>query len=760
MEIIVKTGRNGACPCGSGKKFKRCCGQRQLKASDFPCEIKGADLETQLPPTDLNHLVLNMRAQRYLEVERAALKLVIQHPNSGVVWKFLGVSLGMQGKEALLALEKAASLLPIDAESHFNLGIALRVAGRVNDSVRCFEQALKVKPNFSVAQLALGDALGSLGQLNAAVASYRLALENEPHLLDAHNKLGNALIDLGRPDDAVVSYLKALEIEPDNAEVHSNLGFALLKLRNLPEAVLHLRRAIAKRPNLAAAHTNLGNAYRELGELDEALACHRRALAIQPRLAEAGINLGNVLRDLGQHDAAIASYRHVIEIEPHLAAGHCNLGAAMRDLGRISDAERCFRHALLLKPDYAEAHSNLGVVLRLQNRILEAEASCQKAREIDSNLAAAMVLSAELHADKGQFDAAEDQFNHALEIEPNSAEAWAGIASLRKLTENDVTWLTQAQRMVSQRLPPRQEVLLRYAIGKYFDDVRDYPKAFANYQRANELTKLCTAKHDKQLLSQVVSRTIQRYNSKWTSHAASTAAASARPVFVVGMPRSGTSLSEQILAAHPEVFGAGELPFWSQASLHYESSTVNGNTIDNFVAKLGREYLQNLHDLSPDALRVVDKMPSNFLVLGLIHSALPNARIIHMRRNPIDTCLSIYFQNFDVAHSYAYDLDDLAHYYTEYLRLMRYWSSSLPKHAMIEVPYEGLVDDPEAWSRKMIDFIGLRWDSRCLEFNRVNRAVVTRSRWHVRQPISKSSVERWRNYQNFIGPLLRLLPPA
>jgi hypothetical protein len=149
-------------------------------------------------------------------------------------------------------------------------------------------------------------------------------------------------------------------------------------------------------------------------------------------------------------------------------------------------------------------------------------------------------------------------------------------------------------------------------------------------------------------------------------------------------------------------------------------------------------------------------MPSNFLFLGLIHAALPNARIIHMRRNPIDTCLSIYFQNFDVAHSYANDVEDLAHYYTEYLRLMKHWSLSLPQYAMMDVPYEGLVDDQEAWSRKMVEFIGLPWDSRCLDFNRTNRVVVTRSRWQVRQVISKSSVERWRNYADFIGPLLRL----
>ncbi|HEY4442857.1 MAG TPA: tetratricopeptide repeat protein [Steroidobacteraceae bacterium] len=704
----------------------------------------------------MSQLVTDMRAQRYHEVERRARELLVQHPNSGIVWKFLGVSLGMQGKEALHALEKTATLLPDDAESHFNLGNAMRVAGRLEDAEGCYRRALSIRPDFAIAHVALGGVVGSRGQLDAAVVNYRRALEIDPDLADAHGNLGSALNDLGQPDAATASFRKALEIAPDVAETHSNLGNVLLQLGRPHEAVAHLRRALEIKPDFAAAHTNLGNALRGLGQFDDAVASHRRALEIQPDFAAAGINFGNALRDLGQYDAATASYRRVLEIEPHFAVAHCNLGGALRDLGRIGDAEACFRQALAVNPDYAEAHSNLGVVLRLQNRMVEAEASCRNAREIAPDLPAAIVLLAELQADKGQFAEAEELFKRAIAIEPDSAEAWAGIAGLRKMTANDSAWLTEAQRIASQRLPPRQEVHLRYAIGKYFDDVHDYAQAFANYRRANELTKLCTAKHDRRHLAQAVSLTVQHYDRQWMSQARGAATASARPVFIVGMPRSGTSLAEQILASHPAVFGAGELAFWSQASANYESSTLDVGSRERLIGRLGLDYLRQLEDLSPGAVRVVDKMPANFLFLGLIHAALPNARIIHMRRNPIDTCLSAYFQNFDLAHSYANDFEDLAHYYNEYLRLMKHWNSLLPKHAMMEVPYEGLVANQEAWSRKMVEFVGLPWDSRCIGFNQTNRAVVTRSRWQVRQIIDKSSVERWRNYEPFIGPLLRL----
>jgi hypothetical protein len=223
------------------------------------------------------------------------------------------------------------------------------------------------------------------------------------------------------------------------------------------------------------------------------------------------------------------------------------------------------------------------------------------------------------------------------------------------------------------------------------------------------------------------------------------------------MPRSGTTLAEQILASHPAVFGAGELTFWNDASARYPSSARNSDDSEHLIGKLAADYLELLAGLSPDALRVVDKMPANFTSLGLIHAALPNARIIHLRRNPLDTCLSIYFQHFKTSHAYANDLEDLALYYLEYLRLMQHWHSTLPVGSILDVPYEGLVDAQEEWTRKMLAFIDLPWDARCLDFHRTNRSVVTASKWQVRQKISTTSVGRWRNYEGFLGPLRPLV---
>jgi len=664
----MKIGRNDACPCGSGKKYKRCCGQTAAQSA------------APAPAHSVKQLLALMRAGRYAEVEQGARTLTAQAPDAGMAWKLLALALIRQGKAAGEALEKAAELLPRDAEVHFHLG----------------------------------NAWLTLGQLQAAAASYQRALGIDPGISQAHGNLGLALYNLGQLDQALACY----------------------------------RRSLALAPN-AAAHTNLGNALRDLGQFEEAIASHRRALDLEPGLAEARINLGNVLQDVGQINAAIASYRQALELQPSLAAAHNALGSALRRLGRIDEAEASFRRAVLHNPRSTEAHTNLAVVLRMQSRVEEAEQSVGTALKINPNHAASVQFCAELEADRGNFAAAEQRFRRAIEIAPTAVEAWAAIPGLKKMTSADADWMAVAERMAARSLPQRQEISLRYAMGKYFDDLGDFPQAFANYRRANELTQLSTPKHERRQMAEWVDRSMQRYGAAWMSPRGD-ALADARPIFIVGMPRSGTSLAEQILASHPAVFGAGELPFWSQASAAYEASQ------DRPLGTLGREYLQQLQRISPVAMHVVDKMPSNFLHLGLIHAALPNARIIHLKRDPIDTCLSIYFQDFDVAHSYANDLGDLADYYQAYLRLMRHWRGVLPAHALLDVPYEALVQDPATWSRRMLEFVALPWDARVLEIDQSRRAVTTRSRWQVRQKINNASVARWRNYREFIGPLAAL----
>jgi tetratricopeptide (TPR) repeat protein len=591
------------------------------------------------------------------------------------------------------------------------LGIALRMQSK--DALPALQRAAELLPDDAAAHNNLGNALGRCERWDDAVASYRRALALNPASAPAYNNLAYVLRALGRLDDAVASYQRALQIKPDYAEAHHNLGDAWQGLGRYDDAVSSYRRALALSPEFVEAHHNLGNALLELGQLDDAAASYRRALALNPNFAEAHNNLGNVLRSLGQLDNALASYRS----------------------------------ALAIRPDFAQAHSNLAIALRLAGQAAQAEASCHQALAIDRNLATTIAVLAELNADRGRFAEAEDLFTRAIAIAPETAEAWVGISRLRKMTADDAAWAAQAQHIAGS-LPPRREALLRYALGKYFDDRKDFEQAFANYRRANELTGRYRTRYHRQQVTQSVDLIIRTFDRAWLSRARLDANTSARPVFIVGMMRSGTTLAEQILASHRSVHGAGELVFWNGAA----ANTADSGALPGLAA----DYQRLLQTLSADALRVVDKMPGNFLHLGLIHAALPRAHVIHMRRNPIDTCLSIYFQHFEAFHSYATDLENLAHYYGEYLRLMQHWRSILPAQAMLDLPYEALVDDPEAWSRKMVEFIGLPWDPQCIDFHHTSRSVITASKWQVRQAISRSSVERWRNYERFVGPLRQL----
>lgn len=691
-ESNVKPGRNDPCPCGSGKKWKSCCGQL-ASGSQPQMPDNQASLE-DVPRAELERLIRLMDAGRYAELEEGAQELLGVRPQAGFVWQLLGIALSQQGKDALKVLATAAQLLPNDAVAHFNLG----------------------------------NALGRCGRLAEAAASYGRALAVQPLFAEALNSLGALQVELGRPDEAAVHCRRALQVRPDFADAHQTLGKALFQLGQPSEAVHSCRRAVQLKPDAEETHNSLGILLLKLARFEDAIASFRRALQISPEFVEAHANLANALRSIGRLDEAVASYERALRIEPH----------------------------------FVSAHTELATALRLQGRAAESEASCARALELNPDSAATLAVLAELRADHGRFTEAEALFQRAVSIDPESQDAWAGLARVRRMTPADGAWLEAAQHLADRGLPPQREVPLRYAIGKFFDDIEDFDRAFAHYRRANELARQCGPGHDRAQLTRTMDLIIRSHDRQWLARNSSAVVPSTRPVFIVGMLRAGTSLAEQILASHPAIFGAGELTFWSAelAAAICAATAVNAQQIqvsEARLAGLGNDYLERLQRLSADAARVVDKFPTNFLCLGLIHAVLPQARIIHLRRNPVDTCLSIYFQHFEVANTYANDLADLAHYYGEYRRLMQHWRAVLPASVLLEVPYEGLVQDPEGWTRKMLQFIDLPWNARCLDFHRTARTVVTASKWQVRQKIHTASVERWRHYQKFLGPLLPLL---
>jgi len=492
------------------------------------------------------------------------------------------------------------------------------------------------------------------------------------------------------------------------------------------------------------------------GGYAEAVDCYQQLLHQDPRNAVACNNLGNALWKMGRFGDAEAQYRRAVSIRGNYAEALCNLGTLLRASGRIIEAEMPLRQALKAKPTHLDSQISLGTTLFVLGRLSEARSILEKSLKLAPRSVDALVALGGVTAREGRFAESETMYRRALEIDPKAAAGWAGLAALRRMTTADADWLRGAQAAISAALEPLAESTLRYAIAKYYDDTGNFGRAFRSYQRGNELDKLRAQPYDRQAHSRFVDDLVRIYTPEALAAAHAGASDSDRPVFVVGMPRSGTSLTEQIIASHPAARGAGELGYWNLAVRKHEAALRQALPAEPLRRKLASGYASVLAQHGTKAWRVVDKATINSDYLGLIHSIFPRARIIYMRRDPIDTCLSCYFQQFSAVTSFTLDLSDLAHYYREHQRLVAHWRNVLPAGSFLEVPYEGLVTDQEKWTRRILEFIGLRWDDHCLNYHLTENTVMTASYWQVRQTLYHSSIGRWRNYQKFIGPLLEL----
>ena len=487
-------------------------------------------------------------------------------------------------------------------------------------------------------------------------------------------------------------------------------------------AVERLQEVVLIESNHGLAHTRLGEALSHLGRYPEAEQHFRRAIQLEPRRADAHLKLGLLLQWRGDFLGSETTLRRAAKLEPRSANVLTALGHTLNALDRPGDAQTCFEKALRLNPRTASALSGLGW----------------------------------LASTAGRFADAESLLHRALDADPDCTEAQVLLATQRRMTHEDSAWLENTQQMLRRSRTPLEEAKLRFALGKYFDDLASYRQAFDEYRQANELRKRVSAPYDRAERTSWVDDVIRLYSADRVAQQVERASDSERPVFVVGMMRSGTSLVEQIIASHPGAAGAGELQFWGMTAYKHPDILRRQPPDAAYTGKLADAYLKIIVQNRADAARVVDKTTANVDYVGLIHWVFPKARFIYMQRDPVDACLSCYFQDFTNAAAFAMDLGDLAHYYREHHRLVKHWRSVLPKEVFLEVPYAELVADQEGWSRRIIEFIGLEWDPKVLEFHKTERAVLTASNWQVRQKMYSSSVGRSKNYQKFIGPLLKL----
>jgi tetratricopeptide (TPR) repeat protein len=649
-----------------------------------------------------------------------------------------------QVEEALDAVEVLIKNYPNEPLLFNICGVFYKEIGQLNEAVKRFNKALTINPKYAEAYNNLGVTLQNLGLMDEAAKSYEKAIAFKPDYTEAHNNLGVTLQNLGLMDEAAKSYEKAISFKPDYIEAHNNLGNILLELRQLETAIESYEKVITIKPDYAEAHNNLGATLQELGRLDMAVKSYEKALAIKPDYAEAHNNLGATLQELGRLDMAVKSYEKALAIKPDYAEAHNNLGNILRELGQLDMAVKCYEKALAIKPDYAVAHYNLGVVLK----------------------------------EFGQRDTAVKSFEKALAIQPNYVKAHHSLSILKQFTETD-SQITLMQSLLSNsNLSQSDRIQLCFALAKANDNLGNQDELFkflheGNRLRKEELNYSLDKSKDlfsfiKELFSALPTVIDQSLSFKPSTKS---------PIFIVGMPRSGTTLVEQIISSHHAVHGAGELttlptligPIVKNHITHGSSiaSTTIGNKKMNIAntyslpeeafLSIREEYLDALSNLNAPESVITDKLPLNFQYIGFILSAFPEAKIVHLKRDARATCWSNY-QCFHLKkeNGFSYNLDDLAEFYVLYLEQMDFWHQLYPGK-IYDICYEDLTTHQEEETRKLLQYCELDWDENCLNFHKNPRAVKTASSLQVKQKMYQGSSEAWKKHASYLQPLIKAL---
>jgi tetratricopeptide (TPR) repeat protein len=507
--------------------------------------------------------------------------------------------------------------------------------------------------------------------------------------------MGQMLWRDGKQDEAIVTLEKALEINPDSIEALSNLGAVLFGERQMDRAEELLRHAYKLNPKHPDVLNNLAGVLTAGGEWDEALPLCRKALQMNPHSAELYFNLGRAAHKAERWEEAITAYSNGLKLQPNVTDAMSGLADAYNVMGRFEEAKRLYYQALELDPDEPAVHAGL---LELEER-------------------------------------------------PVMLERLERVEKLCAAPDTDKDG----------------KLSLSFALAKFLEKEGEYQRAFQYLEEGNRL-KRASYEYDQKKERESFDLVKSTFTREFFEQRSGYGVDSDMPIFILGMPRSGTTLIEQILASHPQVFGAGELTILRRAVtdrcapvkfMQYPEAAAEWGEEDFKV--LGEEYLQKLQEYTQDAARVIDKLPHNFFLLGLIHLAMPNAKVIHCRRDPVDNCLSIFKQNFKSIHKYAYDLEELGGHYRLYADLMLHWHEVLPEGFIFDLQYEEMVADQEGMSRKLLEFCGLPWDDNCLRFHETERAVRTASQSQVRKKIYSDSVELWRNYEKQLQPLIKAL---
>lgn len=650
---------------------------------------------------------------------------------------------------------------PHNVQALTGLALVAAQTGHLPPARELLLKALKVAPEDPTCLVNLGKIEISLGNVQAAHEALSQAVSFARRDAVAWNMLGWTQRRLGLAEEAEQSFRTAVRLDPRYGEALSNLGTALMLRGDADEEALKtLRKCARMAPGVYQPFMNMAILFARRGETDEAVAHGRKAVDLAPQAADAHFNLGKILHDAGRLEEAEAAYAEAVRLAPENPAFHNNLALVSEPLLKIDQAVAEAEQAVaLFKGRIGELHVNYLRTLVTQGRLEEAQERVRAFLEQEPGNPEMRLYEADIAARQGRFEDAQALYQALLDEDAGNARALRGIARTTKLKPDHPAFAQMEAAAENAATPLEERVDVYFAIGKAYDDIGDSDRAFLYYNRGNA-AKASQSRYDAARMEEYVAASIETFTPAFFAERAALGSTSDRPVLIVGMPRSGTTLVEQTLASHPQVAGGDELRDLNLIEQMIERrvgyprgiETMGGAQVAEFVDL----YLAHLDRIDADALRVTDKLPGNALRLGLAALLFPQARVIHCKRDPVDTCISIYFQNFSGRHDYAYDLAALGHFYRQYERLMAHWQQVCPL-PILDVVYEDVVADHEAEARRMIGHLGLEWHPDMARFHKTKRSVSTASLWQVRQPIYTGSVQRWRKYEAHIGPLLEAL---
>jgi tetratricopeptide (TPR) repeat protein len=698
-------------------------------------------------------------------------RILAQEPSNAEALHLLGLVHYQQGNpaRAVELIGKAVAVRPNAPVFHANLAEAYRALGQLERAAGCCRAALGLRPNYPEALGNLGLALHEMGKREEAVEQYRRALALRPDFAVVHNNLGNALRELGRLDEAFSHYSRAVELDPSYAPARTNLGQMLIDRGRAQEALAHCEEAVRLQPDTPAMHNNLGNALQGLERFVEAKAAYLEAIRLDPALAKAHAQLGLVLLREGQLDDALPWMKRAIELDPADPGLHELLGDLYMEREQFEQAVPCFEKALeVATEDRFSARISLAWALQEEGRLSEAEQQFERARRLQPEAPIIDNYLGGLLEEKGKLAEAEAAYRRALRLQPSFSLPLARVATLLRgrTAQEDVAAIEKLLADPAVIREPRSRLL--YALAQVLDAKGEYARAAELVREANAITRerrTGQRQYNPSDHERFVDNLIQTFSAGFFAGKAGLGSASRLPVFVFGLPRSGTTLVEQILASHSRVHGSGELRL-ARGSFDAVCSAVSRdapalecmNDLEAAsIGKIADAHLAQLRSLAgPAAQRVTDKMPDNYLYLGLLATIFPHAAFIHCRRDLRDVALSCWITDFRSLY-WATDQAHIASRCVQYVRIMEHWRRVLPVK-IHDVDYEETVSDLEGAARRLVAACGLDWEPACIEFHKTDRPVRTASLAQVRQPVYTRSVARWKNYEEALADMFASLP--